>query len=532
MQNGYFRLVNTPAGGFGIKFIPPKDGGTPVTLGEVMEWLDGQKIVYDAKVVKNFLESGREIVCQLGKGTCPPVNENYKLAVSQDNLQVSVRFYPASETGSRMSFNEFLTDLKYRNIVFGILTDEVQQHFQSEGVYCTDFVVAKGKPPRHGKDAEITYFFNTDLKVQPTMKEDGSVDYFNLNVINHCTAGEVLGRMTPADEGDPGVDVYGNRIKPRDVKHKVFKYGNQVELSEDKLTITSKVDGHVMLVEDKVFVSNVYEVENVDISTGNIEFNGSVQVNGNVASNYTVRASGNVIVNGVVEGAHIFAGGNIIIARGMNGMGKGTLDAVGNIVAKFIENAKTAVAQNGYINTESILYSDVSAGDCIIVNGKKGLVTGGHVQAANKIEVKTLGAQLGAHTIVEVGVNPKLKKDYIQMQKDTAELMKEIKSAQPVIVSFAEKRAKGVHFSPEQLKYLKDLAVATEERKQELIRKTEQLDEIQKAFESQKKAVVEVTGEVYAGTTIVIGDVSMVVQGSYRYCKFEKVSGEVKMAPL
>ena len=40
------------------------------------------------------------------------------------------------------------------------------------------------------------------------------------------------------------------------------------------------MDGHVSLVEGKVFVSDVLTVENVDSSTGNIEYDGNVQVNG------------------------------------------------------------------------------------------------------------------------------------------------------------------------------------------------------------------------------------------------------------
>jgi hypothetical protein len=43
---------------------------------------------------------------------------------------------------------------------------------------------------------------------------------------------------------------------------------------------------------------------------------------------------------------------------------------------------------------------------------------------------------------------------------------------------------------------------------------------------------VIVNGEVYPGTKIIINDVSMNVQSSYKYCRFEKVSGDVKMLPL
>ncbi len=531
MRNGYFQIVNSVSGGFGVRFYPPVDGGTPVGIGELVTWLDSQGIAYELATLKQFLEAGKEITCHLGRTECPVINETYRLDISEDDMSAVVRFYPPSEGGKRMTINDFLSDLRFKKIISGIQMQEVQEHFQSEGIYCTDLQVAKGKPARNGTDAEIEYMFNTDLRVRPTVNEDGSVDYFNLNVINHCHQGDLLARIIPEDEGEYGMDIKGNRIKPRDVKKAVLKYSNHVELSEDKMSIYSKVDGHVMLVEDKVFVSNVYEVENVDMSTGNIEFNGSVQVNGNVASNFSIHASGNVIINGVVEGAHISAGGNIIIARGMNGMSKGVLEAEGNIVAKFIESA-TVTAEKGYVNAGSILHSDVTAGDEVVVDGKKGFLTGGHVRAANRICVKTLGAGMGAATVVEVGVNPALRMEYNDLQKEVADLMKEIKNAQPILVNFAEKRAKGVTFSPEQLNYIKGVAKSMEANKQKLIQKNNKLQDLQGIFSNQKRAYVEVSGEVFPGTVIVIGDVSMNVQSSYKYCRFMREQGEVRMGPI
>ena len=531
MQNGYFQIVNAVGGGFGVRFYPPMDGGEAVGIGELVSWLDAHNIAYELALLKQFLESGKEITCHLGRSQCPIINESYRLDISEDNMLATVRFYPPSDGGSRMSINEFLSDLRYKKIISGIQMKEVQEHFQSDGVYCTDLVVAKGKPARNGRDAVIEYLFNTDLHVRPTVKEDGSVDYYNLNVINHCHKGDVLARIIPEDEGEYGMDIMGTRIKPRDVKKAVLKYSTYVELSEDKMSISSMVDGHVMLVEDKVFVSNVYEVENVDISTGNIEFNGSVQVNGNVASNFSVHASGNVIINGVVEGARIVAGGNIIIARGMNGMSKGVLEAGGNIVAKFIESA-TVCAEKGYVNAGSILHSDVTAGDEVVVDGKKGFLTGGHVRAANKICVKTLGAEMGAPTVVEVGVNPVLRAEYNELQKQVVDLMKDIKSAQPILVNFAEKRSKGVTFTADQINYIKGVAKTMEANKQLLIEKNNKLQSLQEIFSNQSRAAVEVTNEVYPGTTIVIGDVSMTVQSSYKYCRFVREQGEVRMGPL
>ena len=531
MQNGYFQLVNVVGGGFGVKIYPPQEDGEAVRIGELVSWLDAQNITYELAALKQCIEAGKENTCYLGRGECPVINETYRLDISEDKMLATVRFYSPSEDGKRMSINEFLSDMRYKKIISGIQMGAVQDHFQSEGIYCTDILVAQGKPARNGKDAEIEYLFNTDLRVRPTVNEDGSVDYFNLNVINHCHAGDVLARIIPEDEGEYGMDIMGGRIKPRDVKKASLKYSNFVELSEDKLSISAMVDGHVMLVEDKVFVSNVYEVENVDISTGNIEFNGSVQVNGNVASNYAIHASGNVIINGVVEGAHISAGGNIIIARGMNGMSKGVLEAGGNIVAKFIESA-TVNAERGYVNAGSILHSEVTAGDEVVVEGKRGFVTGGHVRAANKISVKTLGAEMGAPTVVEVGVNPALKAEYLDLQKEVADLMKEIKSAQPILMNFAEKRAKGVQFSVEQLNYIKGIAKNMDTNKKLLVSKNTKLQGLQEIFTNQRRASVEVTNVVYPGTTIVIGDVSTTIQSTYKFCRFVREQGEVRMGPL
>ncbi|MCM1568811.1 MAG: FapA family protein [Roseburia sp.] len=530
MKNGFFQLVKVVRG-FGVKLVPPEDGGEQIRMAELINYLASLEERYDLDALKQAVLSGKETVFTLAAlGDCPVRNEEYVVEIAPDNMQASVRFFPPSETGNRITMDEFIQDLRNKKVVWGTQMAVLQEHFMSEDDYCRDLIVAKGKEPRHGTDARIEYFFNTDVRIQPTMREDGSVDYFHLNVINHCRRGDMLARVIPEDEGEPGINVMGVRIKPRNVHKANLKYGNNIEASEDGMSIASMVDGHVMLVEDKVFVSDVYEVENVDLSTGNIDFEGSVEIKGNVASNMSINARGNVIVNGVVEGAYIEAGGNIIIARGMNGMTKGVLKAGGNIVAKFLENAE--VEAGGYINTESILHSKVSAGTEITVEGRRGFITGGHVQAGEKITVKTLGAAMGAATVVEVGADPRVKAEYMQLQKDVSELVKEIKNIQPIIVNFQQKKGKGAHFNEEQIKYLKSNIELFETKKAELDKKTNTMKRMQNLLSTQNKAEVIVRGVVCAGTNVIIGDVSMVVQSSYEYCRFQRRDGEVKIAPL
>ncbi|MCQ2494001.1 MAG: FapA family protein [Lachnospiraceae bacterium] len=529
MQNAYFRLENVQ-GGFGVHLFAPKDGGENINVQELVNYLDKQEINYNLSAVKMAAESGTDTIVPLGEGECPRVAESYTYMATPDNMLAVAKFIPASSTGERLSYDEFSKDMMFRGIRYGLQEEILKKHFDGDGIYGTQIPVARGLKPVHGTDAVVEYYFNTELTAHPEPNDDGSVDYFNLNLINHCKAGDVLARLIPEDPGQYGMTIQGSKVKPRDVKRKTLHFGNNIQISEDRKELISKVNGHVMLVGEEVFVSDLYEVENVDTRTGNIVYDGSVVVNGVVNAGFEIHVTGNVTVNGVVEGALIEAGGDIIIARGMKGMGSGKLRAGGNIISKFIENA--TIEAGGYINTESILHSKVMAGHDIKVTGKKGFITGGRVQAENGVEVRTLGAVMGADTIVEVGVNPRLKTEYLALQKDVAEIVRAIKNAQPIIQNFTEKKAKGARITPEQVEYVKQNAALLEKKKEELNQKSVRMKEIDAIISVGKKAAVVVTGEVYPGTTVIIGDVSMNIQNCYKYCRFERVDGNVKMLPL
>lgn len=529
MQNGYFRLVQDNEG-FGVALYQPKDGGEEVQLGELIDYLDGHGIAYDRKRIEMLLMDDHDAMCHLGKNVCPAIPETYTLHVSEDGMLATVRFIAPSETGNRISYDDFLKDLQFQNITYGIQTGNLQEHFQSPGLFGVDIILAKGKEPVPGIDAQIQYMFQTDLHRRPAQREDGSVDYFHMTTINQCRKGDVLARIIPEKPGVDGHDIHGRTISPRLAKPAVLKFGRNITLSEDRRVITAAVDGHVTLVDDKVFVSDVYEVQNVDVATGNLDYEGSIQVNGDVAENFEVRAGGNVIINGLVEGAKVVAGGNIIIAKGMNGMSKGFLKAGGDVVVKFLENAR--VVSGGYVQAEAIMNSKVSSGSEVTVEGRKGVIVGGYVQAAKKITAKCIGANLGSATILEVGVNPLLKTQYSRIQKAIAENTKTVKDAEVILLNFKDKLKKGVEYNESQLKYMKSVATLVEEKTAELEQLNIRLEKLRQMMEIQKQAEVVVSDEIFAGTTIIIGDASKTIQNSYHYCRFVREQGEIRMAPL
>jgi uncharacterized protein len=138
--------------------------------------------------------------------------------------------------------------------------------------------------------------------------------------------------------------------------------------------------------------------------------------------------------------------------------------------------------------------------------------------------VKTLGATLGAPTVVEVGVDPEKKAEYMKLQKEISEIVKNIRSIQPILASFTEKKNRGVRFTPDQLNYIRNSAATMETQKKSLAEKNARMQELQMEFNPQEKAAVIVKGEVYPGTTIIIGDSSMQVKNTYQYCRFERIA--------
>ncbi|MBD5544329.1 MAG: DUF342 domain-containing protein [Lachnospiraceae bacterium] len=529
-MNGCFQLMITEKE-TALKLVPPTNDGEPIAISELLEYLHARKIEnFDLKQLNAVISTLKEQqVFSLIPQRISPVNETFMVRISPDNMEAVARFYPPSTGGVRMDKSEIIDCLHMKKIVYGI-EEEAIEKFLKRRQYCTDILLARGKPPVHGRDGRIQYFFNTDLNTRPKRNEDGSVDFFHLNTINHCKEGELLARMTPPDMGESGTNLLGEVMKPRDVKKVSLKYGKNITISEDKTELYSRVNGHVSLVDDKVFVSDVFEVENVGPATGNIESEGSVIVNGNVQTGFSIRAKGNVHVHGVVEGASIIAGGDIIIDRGMNGMGKGKLQSGGCIITKFLENA--VANSEDYVEANSILHSTVTAKTEVNVDGRKGFIMGGFVRAINRISCRTLGSSMGTDTYVEVGVDPEIKARHQKLQDEMLSIQQSIQKTRPILTNAAQKMKMGEQLEDAQMRYIQSLALDTKKKQKRFAEVQAEYAGLESILEHKENACICVKDSLYAGTKVTISEATMVVKNTLQYCRLVKDQGDVRVAAL
>ncbi len=75
-----------------------------------------------------------------------------------------------------------------------------------------------------------------------------------------------------------------------------------------KANIYANVNGQVSIIDNRIHVLDVYEVnESISMKIGNIDFPGKIVIRGDVPTGFTIKAEGDISIFGLVEAATIIA---------------------------------------------------------------------------------------------------------------------------------------------------------------------------------------------------------------------------------
>ncbi len=527
MTNGYFKLDKRKDGAY-LMVFPPEDMGNSVDPVEVTRYLDGFNIDYEKNVVYDVVKNCTEpkevrlTTLQLGN-----IDETVFVSMTNEATSAIARFYPPSTGGRLLSKDDIIYQLGRQGVKFGI-DEEAISLFLNDRKYCTSYILADAEMPEEGSDAVITYHFNTDLSRKPKQNEDGSVDFHKLDNVCLVEKDQCLATLTPAVHGKPGTDVMGRPINPKKVQVKFLRQSKNTHLSPDGLNLYCNCNGHASLVEGQIFVLDTYTVPaNVDASTGDITYNGNVEITGNVNTGYKVTATGDIIVNGIVEGAIIEADGQIVLKRGIQGMSRGVLRAGTNIVSRFIESAE--VSAGGFVQTESIMHSKVSAGGEILVRGKKGFITGGSIRSGKYIEAKTAGSVMGTNTNIEVGVNINLTEEVKRLEEEKKGFEEQIDKASKIIFFISKKIKDREALTPEKLAQFQSLSANKKELENKLIQITERINKIYEELDNSVGGYILIDDVIYPGCKVTVSNVSTFIRSETKHCRLVRDGADVRV---
>ncbi|NKB99573.1 MAG: DUF342 domain-containing protein [Pseudomonadales bacterium] len=198
------------------------------------------------------------------------------------------------------------------------LCDESTVREVLEGKVVVDRVLAAGVEPEQGADAYFEPLVEGIVRRAPRSDEIGNVDQYDLTDFV-VEAGAELMRRHPQTLGVSGSTVTGVSI-PATPGADVPFFSDLVAAvisDTDPNVLIAEIKGHPIATSNSVRVDPMLKVKDVDLRSGNIEFDGSVEIAGDVRSGVTIDATGDVFVKGVVEAATIIAGNDLLIASGI-----------------------------------------------------------------------------------------------------------------------------------------------------------------------------------------------------------------------
>lgn len=527
-KNGFFQLLHKEDGTY-LKLYPAVADGNKLNIDDVSEYLHRIKIdEFDIRelngVIQQLEKEPKEY--KVTNDKVYPENEYMKITMDKKRTQAFVKLFPPSNKGKLLTRDEIMQDLEHHGVRHGIIERNIDLYLKCRQ-FCTEFLVAKATKPIQGKDAVITYHFETEITSKPTIREDGSVDFHQIDNINHIEAGALLATLQPAEFGKPGIDVTGAPIKQAKVAVKRLKHGRNIHLSEDGNQMYSDVSGHVSLTEEQVFVSNTYEVPaDVSTATGDIFYDGNVHVKGNVITGFKVEAKGDIIVEGVVEGATLISGGQIVLHRGIQGMNRGVLHAEKDIVTKFIENSE--VHAGGSITTDAIMHSEVTAKGDIISTGKRGLVIGGSVKSETNISMKVAGSTMGTKTHIEIEMDPELLAENKELEKQMLDMAEEMEKHEKIVEVYARKIKKGEKLEEDKKKQYLVAKKSIEILKENIDKAEERSKELREEIESHNGGRIKISDIAYPGVKITITGAIYTVKSEVRRTQFIKDRALIK----
>lgn len=426
-EPGFFALRLDRDGSAYLLVKPPKGLGETVSPEEVESEIFNRGLSsYDMKKVKEIIKLADEMFVKIGEFSYNPVNDPLMtVEVADDEMSASIYVSEPGPGGANLTANDIRGFLKNNRIISGIREDYLK-NFEENPVYRQSYVVAEGAEPKNGRDGYVKYLFETDpTRVKLKIRDDGKVDFKELNLIQNVIKGQPLAKKVAPEMGENGKNIYGTPIKAKDGKDVQIGLGKNVTIAQNGEIAVAEESGQVLLSKGKISVETVMVISgDVNTSTGNINGLGTVVVKGNVEDGFEITAQGTIEVLGFVGKSKLTSGADIVVKQGINGgegSESGMIRAQKSVWSSFITNA-TVESGHNVIVSDGIVNSKVDANAKILCQGKRAKIVGGHLRAAEEVNAAVLGSPHGAETIIEVGYDPKTKEEIEHFQEEQKQI--------------------------------------------------------------------------------------------------------------
>lgn len=355
-------------------------------------------------------------------------NAELSLFISDDKMEAFAEVTPP-HGGTGITHDTIDKELALRNIkIESLVTGAINQLLVVENN--TRILIARGKLAERGRNGKFEWLLD-DGSDEDEDNDDitKTIDYRAGKFYSVVIENTPILKYQPAERSTPGFNVMGDVLSAEDGKDISFgKDWKGIEKDPQNPNIyLASFRGHPVNLSPGARIDKTLQFRGVNLSTGHIDFDGSIEINGDVEPAMKIKVTGDVHVKGTVERAEIIAGNDITVTGGI--LGEETkiaeyihndeddteqkeviidyqcsLKAGGEIEAKFV-NFSEIEATNIHIR-EYAFHSSLMSKNSIYMgqNGGKGIIVGGIAKADSAVRANALGNETYTPTKIIAGI--------------------------------------------------------------------------------------------------------------------------------
>lgn len=325
-----------------------------------------------------------------------------RITVTRDRMAAVAVVAPPCGRGAAVTVEDVKAALARAGVCHGICATERMKVYLEQGLAePVSFIVATATHSTMGSDAAVAFPW------QPDDEPDGgalSLRALRCEGLPLVNKGDIIAVKTPPTQGAQAVNVMGETHPGEWGFDIAIKCGANVNVSADGLVFTTAIDGCPRLADGALCVDHIYTVSgDVDESTGNIRFNGALNIPGSVQDGRIVECAGSVFVGGGVGAARIESGGDVFVRETVGTGAHGVVSARGSVCAGGIRDSAVDAGRDVAVES-GITDSAVRANGMVVCAGAQARISGGSVQARGGIIAPQLGKDKDTKTKLNVGL--------------------------------------------------------------------------------------------------------------------------------
>ncbi|MBF0549406.1 MAG: DUF342 domain-containing protein, partial [Deltaproteobacteria bacterium] len=332
----------------------------------------------DAGVKSNPSSSGEGKIQPVKKEPVVPVDGRVVITVEPGDMKATLAIIPPQRGGNDVSYDLVIKSMKEAGVVAGLLGENISQAVIRAKNEHVPLAVdcAMGVEPVPGKDGYVKYYFDTEPVTVGKVDETGRIDFRERGQLPMVNKDALLAQKFPKVESKDGTDIRGRKFKGPPTKNATLKVGQGATLVDDKVFATCA--GGAVLISGKIKVLNIRQISgDVDLSVGNINFNGLVKVAGTIAPGFKVTAE-SLVVDMVDKGAEVKVSGDMVVAKGII---NARVEVGGTLSADYILASRVIVSGDILVKN-TIHTSEVMCGGRLGMTKSDAAIRGGTIVCA------------------------------------------------------------------------------------------------------------------------------------------------------